>query len=84
MERRYRKKIKLDTQDDRKKALNARPSFTNLVSSASLILPPEIDTVVITREKFIVEWHSDARIPLTQVTQILDSNRKELVKNEIH
>ena len=32
-------------------------SFVNLVSSASLILPPEIDTVVIARDKFVVEWN---------------------------
>jgi hypothetical protein len=81
------KKIKLDIQDDRKEALNARHSFTNLVSSASLILPPEIDTVVITREKFVVEWNhgsNKTRIPLTQITQILNPSREELVKSEIH
>ena len=40
MKIRKKKKIKLDTSEDRKKALNAlnaRPSFANLVSSASLV-----------------------------------------------
>ncbi|GES96253.1 hypothetical protein RCL_jg38.t1 [Rhizophagus clarus] len=39
-----------------KELFNKRASFTNLVSSASLILPPEVDTVVITKDKFVVEW----------------------------
>ena len=52
-----KKRIKLDTSEDRKEAINTRPSFANLVSSASLILSPEIDTVVITRDKFVVEWN---------------------------
>jgi len=76
-------KIKLDTQDDRNNALNMRLSFTNLVSSASLIFPPEIDTVVITRDTFVVEWN-EFEIPPTQVTQILSKNRQEEVKSEIH
>ena len=49
------KKIKLDTLNDRKDVFNKRVSFTNLVSSVSLILPPEINTVVITKDKFVVE-----------------------------
>jgi hypothetical protein len=83
------KKIKLDTPEDRKIAINARPSFANLVSSASLILPPEIDTVVITRNKFVVEWSEDSSspnvsFPPTQVTPTLGADREEQVKNEIH
>ena len=53
------KKVKLDTQEDRIEALNLQPSFTNLASSISLILPPEVDTVVITRNEFVVEWDKD-------------------------
>lgn len=49
------KKIRLDSYESRIEALNNRSSFTNLVSSASLILPPEIDTVVITRDQFVVK-----------------------------
>src|SRR2546429_4297713 len=82
------KKVKLDTQEDRIKALNLRPSFTNLVSSISLILLSEVDTVVITRNEFVVEWDKDPDSetlpPLTQVKQILKNERKELVKNAIH
>lgn len=80
------KRIKLDTQEGRKDAINARPSFANLVSSASLILPPEIDTVVITREKFVVEWNESLNngIPPTQVTPTLASDREETIKEEIH
>ena len=82
------KKVKLDTQEDRIKALNLRPSFTNLVSSISLILLSEVDTVVITRNEFVVEWDknpdSETLPPPTQVKQILKNERKELVKNAIH
>ena len=85
------KKIKLDTEDDRREALNARPSFTNLASSVSLILPPEIDTVVITRDKFVVEWNkdpssetTDISIPPTQIMQVLKEERKEKIKKTIH
>jgi hypothetical protein len=82
------KKIKLDTQDARNNALNTRPSFTNLVSSASLILPPEMDTVVITRDQFVVEWskepNEEEMLPPTQVRQILSEERKSLVQDEIH
>jgi hypothetical protein len=53
------KKVKLDTQEDRIEALNSRPSFTNLASSILLILPPEVNTVVITRNEFVVEWDKD-------------------------
>ena len=82
------KKVKLDTQEDRIEALNSRPSFTNLASSISLILPPEVDMVVITRNEFVVEWDKDPDSetlpPPTQVKQILKNERKELVKNTIH
>lgn len=82
------KKIKLDTQEERREALNSRPSFTNLASSISLILPPEIDTVVITRDEFVVEWNKDPSSetlpPPTQVKQILKEERKEFVKGIIH
>jgi hypothetical protein len=88
------KKIKLDTLNDRKDVFNKRASFTNLVSSASLILPPEINTVVITKDKFVVEWSQNLdttdtidtinKVPPTQVKQVLrESDRSEL-GNEIH
>ena len=54
------KKVKLDTQEDRIEALNLRPSFTNLASSVLLILPPEVDTVVITRNEFVMKWDKDS------------------------
>ena len=88
------KKIKLDTLNDRKEVFNKRVSFTNLVSSASLILPPEIDTVVITKDKFVVEWSQNPntidtidttpKIPPTQVKQILHENDRAELGNEIH
>ena len=53
------KKVKLDTQEDRIEALNSWPSFTNLAFSILLILPPEVDTVIITRNEFVVEWDKD-------------------------
>lgn len=81
------KKLKLDTLNDRKEVFNKRASFTNLVSSASLILPPEIDTVVITKDKFIVEWiQNDTidKIPPTQVKQVLREGDRSELGNEIH
>jgi hypothetical protein len=68
-----KKKVTLDTPEDRNAVLNARPSFTNLVASASLILPPEMDTVVISRDQFVVEWNQDGEelLPPTQVIQVL-------------
>jgi hypothetical protein len=81
------KRIKLDSLFDRREALNSRASFTNLVSSASLILPPEIDTVVITNNKFVVEWkqNSDSTdIPPTQVKQVLREGDRSEIGDEIH
>lgn len=82
------KKIKIDTLSNRKDVFNKRASFTNLVSSASLILPPEIDTVVITRDKFVVEWNQDPdtinKIPPTQVKQVLQEDDISELGNEIH
>lgn len=78
------KRIKLNNLYDRREALNARASFTNLVSSASLILPPEIDTVVITRDKFVVEWKNSESIPPTQVKQVLHEGDRSEIGEEIH
>lgn len=81
------KRIKLNNLFDRRDALNSRASFTNLVSSASLILPPEIDTVVITKDKFVVEWQNSElidKIPPTQVTQVLQESDRSEIGNEIH
>jgi hypothetical protein len=85
------KKIKLDTLNDRKDVLNQRVSFTNLVSSASLILPPEINTVVITKDKFVVEWSQNPdtietidKIPPTQVKQVFREGDRSKLGNEIH
>lgn len=82
------KRIKLNDLFDRRDALNSRASFTHLVSSASLILPPEIDTVVITKDKFVVEWNRDSesidKIPPTQVTQVLQEGDRSEIGNEIH
>jgi hypothetical protein len=88
------KKIKLDTLNDRKEVFNKRASFTNLVSSASLILPPEVDTVVITKDKFVVEWVQNpdttdtidtiTKIPPTQVKQLLHEDDRSELGKEIH
>lgn len=82
------KKIKLNTLNDRKELFNKRASFTNLVSSASLILPPEVDTVVITKDKFVVEWIQNpdtiTKIPPTQVKQVLYEDDRIELGNEIH
>jgi hypothetical protein len=82
------KRIKLDNIYDRREALNSRASFTNLVSSASLILPPEIDTVVITKDKFVVEWSQNSesidKIPPTQVKQALRERDRSEIGDEIH
>src|SRR5436190_12430453 len=53
------KKVKLDKQKDKIEALNLHPLFTNLASSISLILPPKVDTVVITYNELVVEWNKD-------------------------
>src|SRR5277367_2730248 len=41
------KKNKLDTLSDREATLSQRQSFTTLLSSVSLILPPEVDMVLV-------------------------------------
>ena len=81
------KKIKLNNLCDRREALNSRAAFTNLVSSSSLILPPEIDTVVITKDKFVVEWNQSQsidKIPPTQVIQVLREGDRSEIGDEIH
>ena len=82
------KKIKINNLYNKRETLNSRASFTNLVSSASLILPPEIDTVVITKDKFVVEWNQNSesidKIPLTQVKQVLRKGDRSEIGNEIH
>jgi hypothetical protein len=81
------KRIKLNNLFNRRETLNSCASFTNLVSSASLILPPEIDTVVITKDKFVVEWNQDSEsidIPPTQVKQVLYKGGRSEIGDEIH
>ncbi|HEV2833629.1 MAG TPA: hypothetical protein VGW31_16735 [Hanamia sp.] len=81
------KKIKLDTTQGREEALNERQSFVNLVSSASLLLPPEMEAVVITRDNFMVEWDqldSDKRIPPTKVTNVVQEEMMDEFKEKIH
>ena len=84
---REQKKIKLDTTKGREEALNERQSFINLVSSASLLLPPEMEAVVITRDNFMVEWDqldSDKGIPPTKVTNVVEEEMMDGFKEEIH
>src|SRR6266508_885025 len=50
------KRIKLDTKEGQEDALNVRFSFVKLVSSALLLLPPEVESVIITRDTYTVEW----------------------------
>ena len=84
---RAQKKIKLDTTKDREEALNARQSFVNLASSASLLLPPEMEAIVITRNNFTVEWDQpdlNQRIPPTKVAQVVQEEKIDEFKEEIH
>ena len=81
------KKIKLDTLSDREAALSKRQSFTMLLSSASLILPPEVDMVLVSRSGYVVEWKqedSNSQIPPTKVTHALKDDRRENIGDEIH
>src|SRR6266540_5125761 len=50
------KRIKLDTKKGQEDALNVHSFFVKLVSSASLLLPPEVELVIITRDTYMVEW----------------------------
>jgi hypothetical protein len=82
---REQKKIRLDTTQGREEALNERQSFVNLVSSASLLLPPEMEAVVITRNNFMVEWDQlDRSIPTTKVTQLVQEEKMDEFQEEIH
>src|SRR5271163_2668118 len=81
------KKNKLDTLSDREAALSQRQSFTILLSSASLILPPEVDMVLVSRSGYVVEWKqedSNSQIPPTKVTHALKDDRRETIGDEIH
>jgi hypothetical protein len=81
------KKIKLDTLNDREAVLSQRQSFTTLLSSASLILPPEVDMVLVSRSGYVVEWKqedSNSQIPPTKVTHALKEDRREIIGDEIH
>src|SRR6266496_6409216 len=80
------KRIKLDTKEGQEDALNVRSSFVKLVSSASLLLPPEVESVIITRDSYTVEWdQTDGnKIPLTKAVQIIQEVDKELIQEEIH
>ena len=81
------KKLKLDSLNDRKAALNERQSFTMLVSSASLILPPEVNSVLISRNNYLVEWNHESAenpIPPTKVTQAVEKERSVYAGDEIH
>jgi hypothetical protein len=81
------KKIKLDTLSDREAVLSQRQSFTTLLSSASLILPPEVDMVLVSRSGYVVEWKqedSNSQIPPTKVTHALKDDRRENIGDEIH
>src|SRR6266540_4505159 len=49
------KRIKLDIKEDQEDALNVCSSFVKLVSSASLLLPPEVESVIITRDTYMVK-----------------------------
>src|SRR5271168_216027 len=81
------KKNKLDTLSDREAALSQRQSFTTLLSSASLILPPEVDMVLVSRSGYVVEWKqedSNSQIPPTKVMHALKDDRRETIGDEIH
>ncbi len=80
------KRIKLDTKEGQEDALNVRSSFVKLVSSASLLLPPEVESVIITRDTYTVEWdQTDGnKIPPTKAVQIIQEVDKELIQEEIH
>src|SRR3984957_2981673 len=81
------KKIKLDTLSDREAVLSQRQSFTTFLSSASLILPSEVDMVLVSRSGYVVEWKqedSNSQIPPTKVTHALKDDRRENIGDEIH
>src|SRR6266545_1661608 len=80
------KRIKLDTKEGREDALNVHSSFVKLVSSASLLLPPEVESVIIIRDTYTVEWdQTDGnKIPPTKAVQIIQEVDKELIQEEIH
>src|SRR6266542_6116191 len=67
------KKIKLDTKEGQENVLNVRSSFVKLVSSASLLLPPEVELVIIIRDTYTVEWNQtdDNKIPPIKAVQII-------------
>jgi len=84
---REQKKIRLETTQGREEALNERQSFVNLVSSASMLLPPEMEAVVITRNNFMVEWDQldlDRSVPPTKVTQVVKEEMMDEFQEEIH
>src|SRR6266542_6622492 len=49
------KRIKLDTKKSQEDALNVCSSFLKLVSLTSLLLPPEVESVIITQDTYIIE-----------------------------
>src|SRR6266542_6204674 len=49
------KRIKLDTKEGQEDALNVCSSFIKLVSLASLLLSPEVESVIITRDTYTIE-----------------------------
>src|SRR6266498_3048457 len=80
------KRIKFDTKEGWKDVLNVCSSFIKLVSSASLLLSPEVESVIITQNTYTVEWdQTDGnKIPLTKAVQIIQKVNKELIQKEIH
>src|SRR6266542_7163124 len=83
---RLQKRIKLDTKEGREDALNVRSSFVKLVSLASLLLPPEVESVIITRDTYTIEWdQTDGnKISPTKAVKIIQEVDKELIQEEIH
>src|SRR6266498_5323418 len=80
------KRIKLDIKEGQEDALNVRSSFVKLVSLASLLLSPEVESVIITQDTYTVEWNQTDgnKILLTKAVQIIQEVDKELIQEEIH
>ena len=75
------KRIKLNTKEGWEDALNICSSFIKLVSLASLLLPPEVELVIIIRDTYTVEWNQtdDNKIPPIKAVQIIQEVDKELI-----
>src|SRR6266498_1114370 len=78
---RSQKRIKLNTKEGREDVLNVYFSFVKLVSLTSLLLPPEVESVIIIRDIYTVKWDqtNDNKISPIKAVQIIQEVDKELI-----